>query len=596
MVSLLIRNRLLIVGIWTLACFGTLQAAEPAVFTSPADLWQGFDPAALPLEVSSLEKWEEQGSEFEKLRFTAEEIDGGKVRVFAIVGRPQQGDALPGILHIHGGGQTASLDWVRYWTKRGYACVTYDFCGPWAERTEVTDWGSLKHGNMAHAGGGHQVTPTPRNASWYHWTLVARRALTLLASQPRVDQDRLGIFGISVGGTLCWSVAGSDARVKTAVPIYGCGYNVDGGRTRWGFPTLTPELALFQRVLSPEAHAPYVTCPILYLNATNDFHGWMDRAYDILAATSGSHWQAFTPWQNHHIAAAQGANLPAWMDYQLKGGPPFPSSPTLAIGLTSDGVPQATIDAGGQSVAQVDIYYSLTDKPAPNRFWRRVPARCDYAPCRASLPVVDAWQPLVAFANVRYASGICLSTNCETRVPGMLGKARATLNADDSLDPHAIAQSWFYARSHTDPSMERDYLRIENLPDRPAVVGLNPEIFGDSIAIDLTSHAIGDAQFSGRDGSALAFDCFGSIGPEGLQVTVAEKDWTPLARFYVATVPPDQIGAGWTTVVLPISRFQLKGGQATPARWQDLDKVNLQGTTTKANPLRIANLRWVRQP
>ena len=67
----------------------------------------------------------------------------------AIRGAPSQGTHLPGILHIHGGGQTASLEWVRFWTSRGYVCTTYDFTGPWAGRKEVTDWGPIKQGNLA---------------------------------------------------------------------------------------------------------------------------------------------------------------------------------------------------------------------------------------------------------------------------------------------------------------------------------------------------------------------------------------------------------------------------------------------------------------
>jgi dienelactone hydrolase len=504
--SRVIRYRLLIACLWVLAYSLQLRADEPVVFASPDDLWQGYDPTELPLDVESLERWEEQGCAFEKLRFTAEEVDGGKVRVFAIAGIALTGPARPGILHIHGGGQTASLEWVRFWTKRGYACVTYDFCGPWAERTEVTDWGPLRHANMAFAQGGHQVTPTPRASSWYHWTLVARRALTLLTKQPRVDRQRLGIFGISVGGTLCWSVAGSDPRVKTAVPIYGCGYNEDGRRTRWGFAKLTLDLAIFQRVVSPEAHAPYITCPILHLNATNDFHGWMDSAYDILAATDGPRWQAFTPRQNHHIAPAEGSDLPAWMDHQLKGGPSFPASPTVAVRLNSSGIPQAVVTTGRDAVDHVDAYYSLTDKPPPNRFWRSVRADRDSANWHADLPVIDAWEPVFTFANVHYVSGICLTTNLEHRIPGMIGKARATLHSGDPLAPRAIAESWFYARAYTDPQVEKTFMKIEDSSGRPAVVSLNSEVFGDVIGVDLSSHVIGDPQFAGPEGSALAFD------------------------------------------------------------------------------------------
>src|SRR5450432_2353326 len=87
-----------------LACGGHVRADEPSVFASPADLWQGYDPTALALDVESLERKEENGCTFEKLRFTAEELDGAKVRVFAIAGTLNAGPPQPGILHIHGGG------------------------------------------------------------------------------------------------------------------------------------------------------------------------------------------------------------------------------------------------------------------------------------------------------------------------------------------------------------------------------------------------------------------------------------------------------------------------------------------------------------
>ena len=116
-VSGMIRNWLLMASLGVLACSLDVRADEPRELTSPADLWHGYDPNELPLDAESLERWEEHGCAFEKIRFTAEEVDGGKVRVFAIAGTALTGPARPGIMHIHGGGQTASLDWVRFWTK-----------------------------------------------------------------------------------------------------------------------------------------------------------------------------------------------------------------------------------------------------------------------------------------------------------------------------------------------------------------------------------------------------------------------------------------------------------------------------------------------
>jgi dienelactone hydrolase len=574
---------------------GAFGADDPAEWSSPADVWRGYDPTAVPLEIESLQQWQEQGRSFEKLRFTAEEVDGFKVRVFAMVGLPAGDKMRAGILHIHGGGQTASLDWVKFWTARGYACVTFDFCGPWEKRTEFTDWGPLKHGNMAHAVGGFQMTPTPRSSSWYHWTLVARRALTLLEQQPLVDRERLGIFGISVGGTVCWSVAGSDARVKAAAPIYGCGYNVDNDREQWGFGRMPPEIALFQRVLSPEAHAPNIHCPVLHLNASNDFHGWLNRSYDILAITPGKHWLAVTPHQNHHIAAAQGKNLPLWMDAQLNGGPAFPDSPQLEMRLTEDGIPQAVVTADGANVRSVQVFYTMCDKPAPNRFWRGVPAAATKGAFQAELSVIDAAQTISAFANVQYEAGPCLTSIRVSLVPAKLGDARATLRAGEPLEPKIVAESWFYARAYTDPNLVATFVTIAHTPEHPCVVSQNPEVFGEQISLDLSSHAIGDPQFAPPDGAALVLECAGQVGSDGLQITVSEHEWTPLAKTYLAIVKAEEVstaGDGWNRIVLPAARFKSKDAEQPLVDWKQVDKLNLQGMTPKANQFRIGSLTW----
>src|SRR5438093_7352247 len=80
---------------------------------TPQDLWRGVDVESLPLEVQILRSWEEDGCSCAKLTYVSEIADGTKIRIFAIEGAPEGARELPGILHIHGGGQTASLAWVK---------------------------------------------------------------------------------------------------------------------------------------------------------------------------------------------------------------------------------------------------------------------------------------------------------------------------------------------------------------------------------------------------------------------------------------------------------------------------------------------------
>lgn len=575
------------------------RAAEKAPsIRSPDDLWMGYDPEALPLDVTSIRAWTEETGNFESLRFTGEVAEGTPVRVFAIQGAPRDGAARAGVLHVHGGGQTASLEWVRYWVSRGYVCVTFDFCGPWENRTEVTDWGPIQHANMKHASGGFQMHPTPRESSWYHWTIVSRRALTLLARHPKVDPKRLGVFGISVGGTLTWMIAGSDRRVKAAAPIYGCGYNYDRRNVIWGLPAPSDDLQLFQRVVSAEAHAPYVQCPVLFFNSTNDFHGLMDRAYETLGAVKAQVRQVFTPRYNHHIEPEEGRDLALWMDWHLNGGKRFPASPVLSIDLDGNGVPLALVEPlGPDEVRKVDVFYAIGTKRPTARFWRSATAariESDRTFWTAALPVLDAWDDLRAFANVTYASGVRLSTNLSATIPAQLGRARETLVHSDQLaHGEAGLAHWYFTNGYTDPMLDWSYLETGNDPDVGPFIGMQLAHSGDPVAARLSTHLIGDPQFRGREGQALVFACRGTFTDAGLSVTLIEDDWGPRARRFVAKIPKAEldVNAGWRQIVLPLSRFADTDGKP-PASWSVIDKLELEGNAARSDPPLFAQLRW----
>jgi dienelactone hydrolase len=578
--------------------------AQADVFDTPEKLWRDFNPESPDLDVTSLKKWDEDGATFEKLRFTSEREEGGKVRVFAIRGAPLEGSRRPGILHIHGGGQTASLEWVRFWAKRGYVCVTFDYTGPWAGRKEFTDWGPIKQGNLTDAQGGLMFRPTARSSSFFHWAVAARRALTLLSYHPKVDRDRLGIFGVSIGGTLCWLVAATDERVKTAVPIYGCGYNYDRKKTAWGFPELNHDLQLFNKVLAPEAYVASIRGPILYLGATNDFHGWMDDAYQILSETHVSRWLAFTPRYNHHIDEEQAGNLPAWMNWQLRGGQPFPAEPRIDVRTVAESDPTATVHADdARHVDKVDVYYTLGEKPPPNRFWRHVPSTRTANGWQTRLPVLKANEKFRVFANVHYESGVCLSTNLGRRLSGANSHSESLASLKWSASPDAegdkLGTPFVFARASTDPIAPISYFVRSNDRGESDAICINPAIFGSRIRFGIVTHYIGDPGYAGRDGMSLAFDYRGDFirekegaEPGGLTIEATAHDWTPLARHYTAHVDTDASASDWRGVRLSVSQFRTADGKPLQS-WRDLDKLEIRGATTKTGPPEFRRFRWV---
>ena len=592
-------------------CLPAGALGQGLVLDTPDKVWRDFRPDAPDLEIEKIRSWHEDQADFETLRFTAERESGGRVSVFAIRGAPSNGSRLPGILHIHGGGQTASHDWVRFWTSRGYVCVSYDFTGPWAERKEFTDWGPIKQANLAQANGGLQLRPTPRASSWYHWAVVARRALTLLSYHPKVDRDRLGIFGVSIGGTLCWLVAATDDRVKTTAAIYGCGYNFDGRKAVWGFPDPEPGVLLFNRVLAPEAYAAAIRRPLLLLDATNDFHGWMDNACEILSQVQAPSRLAFTPRYNHHIDGAQGRNLPAWMDWQLRGGRPFPAVPKLELRVGHDGDPLAYVQPADESqVTDVEVFYTLGEKPPPNRFWRRAETLKSKRSWQARLPVMKTGDPLRAFANVSYGSGVCLSTNLTRSIPDRLGATRASLawSASPAPEPTVPGAPFVFATANTDPNVSPAYFLKSDDPSRPEAICINPAVFGKRINLAIVSHYIGDPAYTGHEGDLLTFEYQGEFlrdtqskadgspsandpGGPGFTILVIAHDWTPRAQNYMARVSTTGPATAWRQVSLSARHFVAADGKPLPS-WRDLDKIEIRGIGSKQNPPRFARFRW----
>ncbi len=331
-------------------------------------------------------------------------------------------------MHIHGGGQRASLSEVKLLVGRGYAALSVNWGGNGTGKAPFnspegaqpgepnTDWGAVDPSQL-NVPGYNSMLPGPKqffedrehpkNNNWYLLTLGCRRGLTFLERQPEVDPQRLGVHGFSMGGNLTMYVAGSDNRVKAAVPAVG------GSGWRWQphqFPggVAQPEqvkgdIELFKRTLSFESYAPRIQCPVLHRSGTNDFHGWMDDVYRTNALIKNQPTRySWSPHLNHRLTPEVAVAMPLWMDHYLKGGPALPDTPQSELRLKSNNdVPilRVTPDAKTLPVARVEIFYSVDPDPRA-RFWRSAEVTREGDSFIAKLPLHTHDLPLFAFANV----------------------------------------------------------------------------------------------------------------------------------------------------------------------------------------------------
>ncbi|MCY3018524.1 MAG: CIA30 family protein [Planctomycetota bacterium] len=588
---------------WWLPVFciltGVSAAEEPDARTTrmltPPEVWSTYDPDAGEFNEEVLKRWSEKGADYKEVYFSAH-INGQTVRVYGIYAVPTGAKMAPAVMHLHGGGQTVNKQWLEAWTARGYAALSCNYHGVWENRERFTLYPeALKQGNHKQNAGKEMATvPTVRESSWYIWSAVARRALSYLRQQPVVDRERIGAFGVSMGGTTIWSFA-QDPRLKAVCAIYGCGWNRYFRQIpRYAPPEKPPEMTEEDRVwlagMAPEAYPPFIKCPVLFLCGSNDNHGNMDRAYETLARLPEDieRRQAFTPRFCHHIGADFDQDLILWMDTWLRGGPAWPKSPVAKVTLGPDGVPVVTIAADKpDDVERIAIYYAVENPRTVSRNWRNAAAVRSGDAWQGALPILDAKAYLFAFANVRYKNGIHLSSNEEAVIPSTLGAAKATDAISSVLyDGSDGTGMWATGSPCTDPVPPGQIpvpIRPATGPDGKAGFTVNPH------STPMT-YQLGDPKWRAPEGTALQLKIATTTG-ETFKVSVHENYFWLGQKIYEAAVTLHG-RPGWQTVTLKPSDFKEKTKGTALAGFTRCDALQLSGPW-KAKDIVLTDFRWV---
>ncbi|NLZ07099.1 MAG: hypothetical protein GXY19_18165 [Phycisphaerae bacterium] len=123
-------------------------------------------------------------------------------------------EPVPAVLYVCGHSRTQKVSYQphpRKWAQLGFVCLIIETI-QWGE-VLGDHWGCYSRG-------------------WFHWYSLgycpggvelwnAIRGLDLLCERPEVDAEKLGVTGISGGGTQSWYIAAADPRVKVVAPVCG---------------------------------------------------------------------------------------------------------------------------------------------------------------------------------------------------------------------------------------------------------------------------------------------------------------------------------------------------------------------------------------
>ena len=101
----------------------------PQVPRTVKELWSDFDPQKEPLDTHVVREWEKDSIVFRYVTYDVGTFKGVKARMAAFYGFPKGERKLPGLLHLHGGGQRAFLHEVEFCAKQGYVCLSINWGG-----------------------------------------------------------------------------------------------------------------------------------------------------------------------------------------------------------------------------------------------------------------------------------------------------------------------------------------------------------------------------------------------------------------------------------------------------------------------------------
>jgi dienelactone hydrolase len=268
-----------------------------------------------------------------------------------------------------------SLNWGDNKLNFGGSQMSYD--GP------QTDWGKLDathppQRNPANHFSG-SLTPdeytldaveSPRNSNWFLVLMAARRAITFLEQQPEVDATRIGAHGHSMGGKLTTNLAGIDKRIKAVVPSCGGSGDLLQNETVVPGGSRTKRTALELACISDNAYLPLITCPILWLSPTNDFHGHLDNmAWNWRNLPDARTRFSIAPHLNHRHTGEHAITQYLWFEEHLKGAAfRMPRTPATVLELKTGGEDvRFSSSKGAPLVFQIEEWGAATSKAVPNR-------------------------------------------------------------------------------------------------------------------------------------------------------------------------------------------------------------------------------------
>lgn len=213
-----------------------------------------------------------RGVLFEGLPYSAAVNGNSETKVFAWYGEPAglvEGEKVPAVILVHGGGGRAYTEWVAEWVNRGYIAIAMSNRGTVPDDSETWEYAGPSQGLFFSDNDG-----ALQDQWFYHAIANSMLSNSLLRDDnftTHVDKNNIGITGISWGGIINTVIAGIDERLDFVIPVYGCGFLYNSPvYSRQFLMMSTAAQNFYLNNWEPSLYTPLHTAPMLFIDGNKD--------------------------------------------------------------------------------------------------------------------------------------------------------------------------------------------------------------------------------------------------------------------------------------------------------------------------------------
>jgi hypothetical protein len=315
---------------------------------TPKMLWEGFDPEALPLDVSEMATVSAGDLVEKSLYFTGETVGAGCTRVFAKVVAKATTTSKPALIIVGRPDKPISDSELRYWAGLGYVALGIDYRG-FCEYGRYTIYPqALSYCN--YTDDDFAVYGDAADTKWYHYAVSTMRAVTYLKSAFRIT--KVNILTVGKGSYIGLMAMAIDRRIDKGSIVFG-NLNIRPE----GYADLAKEtnaaameevvasnenLDIWLLGVAPQSYVPLIEAPLYVIAAGNSFEVDVKTLSATYVRTNDDSRLLILPDAFDYLSNNITAGISKWFkgaavadDIEIEEGGVDPSNGALRIKLTA---------------------------------------------------------------------------------------------------------------------------------------------------------------------------------------------------------------------------------------------------------------------